>query len=278
MPAYTRDWGDVTGSEPLLAAARRNLIRIAPGLALPGDILVFRMQAGVAKHAGIVTEELHDEPSRFIHAVEDLGVSRGRAHALVASAHRGGLRLSWSQLNGDAGARHCRFGDRRRASARWTVAARHATFWRGHRQHARHDRRSLRGSGAARAADRRLRTDERAARAARDGSEARLFERRDAAAARLWQGAAAWPADLGDALQGEEGEGQNPDGRRQERDRHRGQRQGRQDHQIHLFRQCRLRRVRGADRPHRHHLGRRQEAQEEQVRLRDPLRHRDAGA
>ena len=25
MPAYTRDWGDVTGSEPLLAAARRNL-------------------------------------------------------------------------------------------------------------------------------------------------------------------------------------------------------------------------------------------------------------
>ena len=33
------------------------------------------MQAGVAKHAGIVTEELHDEPSRFIHAVEDLGVA-----------------------------------------------------------------------------------------------------------------------------------------------------------------------------------------------------------
>ena len=75
MPAYTRDWGDVTGSEPLLAAARRNSIRIASGLALPGDILVFRMQAGVAKHAGIVTEELHDEPSRFIHAVEDLGVA-----------------------------------------------------------------------------------------------------------------------------------------------------------------------------------------------------------
>ena len=75
MPAYTRDWGDVTGSEPLLAAARRNLTPIAPGLARPGDILVFRMQAGVAKHAGIVTEYLHDEPARFVHAVEDLGVT-----------------------------------------------------------------------------------------------------------------------------------------------------------------------------------------------------------
>jgi hypothetical protein len=29
----------------------------------------------VAKHAGIVTEELRDEPARFIHAVEDLGVA-----------------------------------------------------------------------------------------------------------------------------------------------------------------------------------------------------------
>jgi NlpC/P60 family putative phage cell wall peptidase len=75
MPAYTRDWGDVTGSEPLLAAAHRNLMPIMPSLARPGDILVFRMQAGVAKHAGIVTEELHDEPTRFIHAVEDLGVA-----------------------------------------------------------------------------------------------------------------------------------------------------------------------------------------------------------
>ena len=74
MPAYTRDWGDVTGSEPLLAAARRTLTPTPPGLARSGDIIVFRMQAGVAKHAGIVTEELHDEPARFIHAVEDFGV------------------------------------------------------------------------------------------------------------------------------------------------------------------------------------------------------------
>jgi NlpC/P60 family putative phage cell wall peptidase len=75
MPAYTRDWGDVTGSEPLLAAASRNLTPIAPGLALPGDVIVFRMQAGVAKHAGIVTEEMDEQPARFIHAVEELGVT-----------------------------------------------------------------------------------------------------------------------------------------------------------------------------------------------------------
>lgn len=74
MPAYTRDWGDATGSEPLLAAARRHLTPIPPSLVLRGDILVFRMQAGVAKHAGIVAEELQDEPARFIHAVEELGV------------------------------------------------------------------------------------------------------------------------------------------------------------------------------------------------------------
>lgn len=70
MPAYTRDWGDVTGSEPMLAAARRNLTPIPPGLALRGDILVFRMQAGVAKHAGVLTDSEH-----FIHAVEELGVT-----------------------------------------------------------------------------------------------------------------------------------------------------------------------------------------------------------
>jgi NlpC/P60 family putative phage cell wall peptidase len=74
LPAYTSDWGDVTGSEPLLAAARRNLRPIAPRLARPGDVLVFRMQAGVAKHAGIIAAEEGSEPSRLVHAVEDLGV------------------------------------------------------------------------------------------------------------------------------------------------------------------------------------------------------------
>jgi NlpC/P60 family putative phage cell wall peptidase len=71
LPAYTRDWGDVTGSEPLLAVARRHLLPLASvDLARPGDMLVFRMQAGVAKHAGVLTDDEH-----FIHAVEELGVT-----------------------------------------------------------------------------------------------------------------------------------------------------------------------------------------------------------
>ena len=71
LPAYTRDWGDVTGSEPLLAVARRHLLPLASvDLALPGDVLVFRMQAGVAKHAGVLVDDAH-----FIHAVEELGVT-----------------------------------------------------------------------------------------------------------------------------------------------------------------------------------------------------------
>ena len=71
LPAYTRDWGDVTGSEPLLAVARRHLLPLASvDLAQPGDMLVFRMQAGVAKHAGVLTDNEH-----FIHAVEELGVT-----------------------------------------------------------------------------------------------------------------------------------------------------------------------------------------------------------
>ncbi len=71
LPAYTRDWGDVTGSEPLLAVAHRHLLPLA-GVdhARPGDMLVFRMQAGVAKHAGVLTDNEH-----FIHAVEELGVT-----------------------------------------------------------------------------------------------------------------------------------------------------------------------------------------------------------
>ena len=85
LPAYTRDWGDVTGSEPLLAVARRHLLPLASvDLALPGDMLVFRMQAGVAKHAGVLTDGSFDALSRsahlecsghFIHAVEELGVT-----------------------------------------------------------------------------------------------------------------------------------------------------------------------------------------------------------
>ena len=56
MPAYTRDWGDATGSETLLAAACRHLVKLEDASAAQaGDVLVFRMRdEGVAKHAGII--------------------------------------------------------------------------------------------------------------------------------------------------------------------------------------------------------------------------------
>jgi NlpC/P60 family putative phage cell wall peptidase len=71
MPAYTRDWGDATGSETLLEAACRHLVRLGDvGAAEPGDVLVFRMRdEGVAKHAGILTGA-----SRLVHAQEGIGV------------------------------------------------------------------------------------------------------------------------------------------------------------------------------------------------------------
>lgn len=55
-PAYTPDWAEAMGEETLLEAARRHLVEIAPGAALPGDVLLFRMGLGSpAKHAAIVS-------------------------------------------------------------------------------------------------------------------------------------------------------------------------------------------------------------------------------
>ncbi len=70
-PPYTRDWGNPTGSETLLAAACRHLVKLDDlGGAKRGDVLVFRMRdGGVAKHTGILTG-----PSRLVHAQEGLGV------------------------------------------------------------------------------------------------------------------------------------------------------------------------------------------------------------
>lgn len=68
-PAYTPDWTErhwnrITGSDPLLEAARRHLHeRLDAGMD-PGDVLVFRVNnLGPAKHCGILTE-----PGRFVHA------------------------------------------------------------------------------------------------------------------------------------------------------------------------------------------------------------------
>ncbi len=59
MPPYTRDWGNATGSETLIAAACRHLTALDDvGEAAPGDVLVFRMrEGGVAKHAGILVSD-----------------------------------------------------------------------------------------------------------------------------------------------------------------------------------------------------------------------------
>jgi NlpC/P60 family putative phage cell wall peptidase len=89
MPPYTRDWGNATGSETLLAAACRHLLKLGEAsVAEPGDVLVFRMRdRGVAKHAGILVAR-----SRLVHAQEGLGVVEielgrwWRRHAVAAFA------------------------------------------------------------------------------------------------------------------------------------------------------------------------------------------------
>ena len=65
-PPYSRDWAEASGCETMLEAAARHLTPIEVGDAGPGDVLVFRLRAGVvAKHAGILTA-----PSSFVHAME----------------------------------------------------------------------------------------------------------------------------------------------------------------------------------------------------------------
>tara|TARA_R110001606_G_scaffold365534_1_gene520428 strand:- start:355 stop:783 length:429 start_codon:yes stop_codon:yes gene_type:complete len=55
MPAYTPDWAEALGEETLLEAARRHLHEVPVGAARDGDVLVFRIGAGVpAKHCGIL--------------------------------------------------------------------------------------------------------------------------------------------------------------------------------------------------------------------------------
>ena len=68
-PPYGPDWNERAfakgaRAEPLLEAARRNLVERAIEACAPGDVLIFRVvRDGPAKHFGIVTA-----PDRFIHA------------------------------------------------------------------------------------------------------------------------------------------------------------------------------------------------------------------
>jgi NlpC/P60 family putative phage cell wall peptidase len=81
MPAYTRDWGDATGSETLLAAACRHLVKLDDvSAAREGDVLVFRMRdAGVAKHAGILVSAHGSRPGRHPEVRAQRASKDGRA-------------------------------------------------------------------------------------------------------------------------------------------------------------------------------------------------------
>ena len=64
VPPYSPDWAEALGQETLLQPARRHMIEIAPGDAVAGDVLIFRMGLGhPAKHCAIVSER-----GRIIHA------------------------------------------------------------------------------------------------------------------------------------------------------------------------------------------------------------------
>ena len=63
-PPYTPDWAELSGRDTLLEAARSHLCEIPAGAAMPGDVLLFRMDLGVpAKHCAIITGS-----DRIIHA------------------------------------------------------------------------------------------------------------------------------------------------------------------------------------------------------------------
>ncbi|MEL8056088.1 MAG: NlpC/P60 family protein [Pseudomonadota bacterium] len=64
IPPYSPDWAEALGQETLLETARRYMVEIAPGDAVAGDVLLFRMGLGhPAKHCAIISE-----PGRIIHA------------------------------------------------------------------------------------------------------------------------------------------------------------------------------------------------------------------
>ena len=73
VPAYTMDWSEAEGREEMLGAAGRWLVQKPAGALAAGDVVVFRMRAGmVAKHLGIVSEA--GPAARFIHAYTGHGV------------------------------------------------------------------------------------------------------------------------------------------------------------------------------------------------------------
>lgn len=65
-PPYSRDWAEGAGEETMLLAASRHLVAIDAQSAKAGDVLIFRLRAGVvAKHAAILSTA-----TSMIHAIE----------------------------------------------------------------------------------------------------------------------------------------------------------------------------------------------------------------
>jgi NlpC/P60 family putative phage cell wall peptidase len=73
IPAYSADWSEPSGSEELLAAARRWLTSTPSRELEAGDVLLFRMRDGaVAKHLGVLANT--GAAPTFIHAYTGHGV------------------------------------------------------------------------------------------------------------------------------------------------------------------------------------------------------------
>ncbi|MGD2133232.1 MAG: NlpC/P60 family protein [Maricaulaceae bacterium] len=71
VPPYTPDWAEQGEAESLRDAAARRLRSIAPEMAQPGDLLLFRIvDRAPAKHAAIITEPASQGSAagRIIHA------------------------------------------------------------------------------------------------------------------------------------------------------------------------------------------------------------------
>ena len=85
-PPYGIDWAERSGEERLQIAALSYFgSPVAIDMMVPGDLLLFRWQEGVAaKHLGVLSAE-----DRFIHAYEAAGVTES---ALVPSWRR---RVAW---------------------------------------------------------------------------------------------------------------------------------------------------------------------------------------
>jgi NlpC/P60 family putative phage cell wall peptidase len=71
LPGYSRDWAEASGEETLLSAARRHLVATAVAEARPGDVVLFRLRAGLpVKHAAVLATA-----DTMIHAMEGVPVS-----------------------------------------------------------------------------------------------------------------------------------------------------------------------------------------------------------